>query len=312
MKIITQVALAAVVVILIGSFLVPVVNDAQKGSITDVVDVIIVDGQSNAEDWGSFASVINTEYTEKPVTELYYYGSPTSTTHYADSSSVIATYGIQPMYADDQWIIGGYGPILCNDYAKKNGHEVCYINIGYSGQSITKLIPSGNVGSWGFDIVDKALESLKSEYDAVNMIGWIWAQGEADKDLAVSTYIEDFYLIKDKFASYGADDCWIVHTRDYYGGNANTAQNEIVASNDDVFMTCMFTEDFTEANGELRSGDPIHYTQKGRILIAMELASVIPTKIVDTPTNNLYAVIPFVVIVALLVAVVALVFRGRD
>ena len=309
MSAIRNVVLVAVVVILIGAVLVPIVNDAEKD--ISVIDVIIVDGQSNAEDWGSFSSVINTEYTATPVNNLYYYGSPTSTTHYTDSAATIATYGLQPMYSVDHWVVGGYGPVLCNEYAAKNGHEVCYINIGYSGQSIANLIPTASVGSWGFGIVSSAINLLKSQYDELNMIGWIWAQGEADKDMAVSTYTTDFGLIQSKFDSYGLDMCYIVHTRDYYGGNANTAQNEIAESDPDVVMTCLFTEDFTEAGGELRSGDPIHYTQKGRNIIAEALAEIIPSKSVNNPQIGLYAAIPFVVIAAVVVAA-ATIFLRRE
>ena len=151
-------------IVIFAGVMIPSIANSEKDYRNDVVDVFIVDGQSNAEDWGSFASIINTEYTAKPVKNIYYYGSPTSTTHYNDSSQTIATYGIQPMYSSDHWIIGGSGPVLCNDYAKKNNHDVCYINIGYSGQSITTLIPTGAVGTWGFNIVDNALSELKEKY----------------------------------------------------------------------------------------------------------------------------------------------------
>lgn len=309
MKIVHVAVLGAVVVILLGALLIPAINDA--GDDVTIVDVIVVDGQSNAEDWGSFASVINTEYTATPVGNLYYYGSPTSTTHYTDSSATIATYGIQPMYAEGKWVVGGYAPVLCNDYAAKNGHDICYINIGRSGQSITALLPTGTIGSWGFNILKDALSLLESQYDKLNMIGWIWAQGEADKNMAVATYTTDFGIVQSKFASYGLDSCYIVHTREYYGGNATEAQAEIAENDPNVTMTCMFTEDFTEAGGELQPSDPIHYTQKGRNLIAAELASVIPNKTVSIPSLDLLQVIPLVIIAAMLVSVVAIFIRSK-
>lgn len=308
MSLIRNICLVAVVVILIGSVLIPIVDDAKEQS---VIDVIIVDGQSNAEDWAAFSSEINTLYTETPVNDIYYYGSPTAITHYSDSESVILKYGIQPMYKDGQWVIGGYGPALCNGYAAKNGHPVCYINIGVGGRSIETLVPDGVIGSWGFNIVDDALDLLKGDYDIVNMIGWIWAQGEADAELSVDTYIADFDEIQAKFSNYGAGKCYIVHTRDYYGGNANTAQNEIVESDPNVVMTCMFTEDFTEANGELRDSDPIHYSQKGRLMIAEELADVIPAKPASA-SDAIYGIIPIVVILSVLIATVAVFVRNRE
>ena len=308
MSVLKNVALASVVVILVGSLLMPVISDAAEAS---VIDVIIVDGQSNAEDWGSFATEINTLYTEPPVESIYYYGSPTTTTHYTDSSSVSATYGLQPMYKNNQWVIGGYGPVLCNDYADKSGHPICYINIGYSGQSITTLAPTGSVGTWGFNIVGNALTLLDDKYDQVNVLGWIWAQGEADKEMSVSTYTQYFDAVQSKFAEYGADKCYIIHTREYYGGNATEAQADIAANDPNVIMTCMFTEDFTVDNGELRTDGAIHYSQKGRIIIAEELAKVIP-KSPNGAEFTLYYAIPVVLIAALLVVSVAMFVKNRD
>lgn len=309
MSTVRNVVLISIVVILLGSLMVPVISDAAENS---VVDVIIVDGQSNAEDWGSFSTQINDLYTETPVKALYYYGSPTTTTHYSDSSAVSATYGLQPMYKEDKWVIGGYGPALCNEYAAKTGHEVCYINIGYSGQSIQTLAPNGSVGTWGFKILGDALNLIKSKYDDVNVLGWIWAQGEADKEMAVATYTQYFEAVQAKFSEYGANKCYIVHTREYYGGNATTAQAQIAEDDPNVTMTCMFTEDFTVANGELRDDGAIHYSQKGRIIIAEELAKVIP-KSPNGAQFSLYYAIPVVVIAALLVGVVGMfVVRRND
>ena len=310
MDLVKSAVIVTIVAILLGALLIPAINDATED--VSIVDIIIVDGQSNAEDWASFSTIINSEYSATPAEDLYYYGSPTSTTHYTDSAATIATYGIQPMYSDNKWVIGGYGPVLCNQYAAKNGHDVCYINIGRSGQSITALLPSASIGSWGFDIVDKAITALRSDYDKLNMIGWIWAQGEADKNMAIDTYTADFKIIQSKFGTYGLNDCYIIHTREYYGGNATEAQAAIAESESNVVMTCLFTEKFTESGGELQSGDPIHYTQKGRNIIAAELASVIPNKTVSIPSLDLLQVIPFVIIAAVLVSMAAVVIRSKQ
>lgn len=302
------IAIILAVVILTG-VAIPFIGNAEKDYRNDIVDVFVIDGQSNAEDWGSFASVINTEYDAKPVRNIYYYGSPTSTTHYNDSSQIAGTYGIQPMYSTDHWVIGGYGPILCNEYAKKNNHDVCYINIGYSGQSITTLIPTGAVGTWGFNVVDSALSDLRERYNDLNMIGWIWAQGEADKTMSTDTYITNFDKIQSKFDSYGFDECYIVHTRESYGGNATIAQNQIAESDKDVTMTCLFTENFTVANGELYSDGPIHYTQKGRIEIAKELASVIPISQTNTPVISVMSVLPILLVMVIIIGAVIFFFK---
>lgn len=297
-----------IAIILVGSLMVPAISEASEGS---VVDVIVVDGQSNAEDWGSFANEINTLYTEKPSESLYYYGTPTATTHFSDSSSVAATYGVQPMYSDDKWVIGGYAAPLCNGYADKNGHDVFYINIGCSGQSISALQPTGTRGAWGFGIIDDALDKIKDRYDTVNMIGWIWAQGEADKTMSVDTYISDFDKIQTKFESYGLDECYIIHTREEYGGNATTAQAQIAESDPNVTMTCMFTESFTVEDGDLRSDGEIHYSQQGRIKIANELVEVIPTQDANHD-NTIYYAIPVVAIVLILIGAIRMMFRDRD
>lgn len=301
-----NICLTVVAVILLGSFMMPIISDAAEDS---VVDVIIVDGQSNAEDWGSFSLTINDLYTEAPSRTVYYYGTPTTTTHYNDASGTV--YGLQPMYKSGSWVIGGYGPALCTEYAAKNHHDICYINIGYSGQSITTLMPNGSVGTWGFKIVGDALQALEPKYDKINMIGWIWAQGEADSSMAVDTYISDFEVVQAKFAEFGANHCYIIHTREYYGGNATEAQAQIAESDKNVTMTCLFTEDFTSADGEVFSDGPIHYTQKGRIIIAEELAKVIPTN-AGGAEFSLYLVIPAVMIVAIIIAAVSMFIRRND
>ena len=298
-------------VIMVAAVLIPIVSDASKGT---TIDLIVVDGQSNAEDWASFANEINARYHDAPVEKLYYYGSPTTTAHYADSESVRETYGIQPMYSAGEWVIGGYAPPLCNGYAAKNGHDVLYVNIGCSGRSIDVLQPSGAVGAWGFSILDAAISEITDRYDHINKICWIWAQGEADKTMSIDTYISDFEKIQSKFDTYGLDDCYIIHTREYYGGNATTAQAQIAETDADVTMTCLFTEDFTEADGDLRYDDPIHYSQRGRIKIANELVSVIPDK--DTteagPYSDLFSLIPIVVVASLLIGGVAVIFRRLE
>ena len=307
MKLVALLVSAAVSIIVISSVLVPVIDNADHD--LSITDVIIVDGQSNAEDWRSFSTTINTEYTETPAEDLYYYGSNDSVTHYNDNQTAIDQYGLHPMYSNGSWVVGGYAAPLCNGYAQKNGHDVCYINIGYSGQSITALEPSGAVGAWGFKIVSDALTVIKNTYDLVNIIGWIWIQGEADKDMSIDTYTEDFELIQSKFKTYGADDCYIVHTREYYGGNATIAQQQIADSDDDVEMTCMFTEDFTVEGGELFADGPIHYTQKGRILIAAGLVDAIPRSTVDGYNFEILNIIPLFAIIAVLLAVVFFVVR---
>lgn len=298
-------------IVMVSSLLIPIVSDVSKGS---TVDVIVVDGQSNAEDWASFYSEINLRYHDEPVQDLYYYGSPTTTVHYSDSEEVRSTYAVQPMYANGEWVIGGYAPPLCNGYAAKNGHDVFYVNIGCSGRSIDVLQPSGAVGTWGFNVLDDAIAAISDRYDHLNMIGWIWAQGEADKTMAVDTYIAEFEEIQSKFASYGLDHCYIIHTREYYGGNATIAQAQIAETDSDVTMTCMFTDTFTEADGDLRYDDPIHYSQRGRIKIANELVDIIPNKVVSDngPYGSLLGIVPVVVIAGIIVSIVSMLYIRRE
>ena len=285
-------------IILTGSLLMPVITDATKDPA--VLDVVIIDGQSNAEYAGGYANAteLNANYTEAPYTNLYYYGHPWGTPNINDSYT---TYEVHNMYANGAYTLGGYGPALANTIAHRDGHDVYYVSFGVGGKSIAELLPGTTAGTWGFGILDAALAAMPTGYDKINYVGVGWAQGEADKTMAVDTYKGYFETLQAAFAERGFNEIYIIETRETYGGNATIAQQELIDSVPHVHMGATIQETFVVGDGNLIDSDPVHYSQKGRIAIAIQLGETVALPTYDTVKLELLYVIPIIVIIGLVV-----------
>ena len=292
---------AIVAVLLTVTVLVPVTDDASNPS---TVDVIIMDGQSNAaySTHTVSAAELNAQYTKAPTHTLLYWGTATG--------PAISATGLYSMYADGAYTIGGYGPVLANEYSQRSGHDVAYLNFGVPGYHISQLIPGSSAGDDAMVSLTAAMAALAERYDRINCVGWCWAQGEADSTGSTNAYISDFQALGRAFEGQGFRDCYIIHTRDVYGGNANIAQSRIAASDGNVKIVCQYTEEFTTADGMIGgSGDEIHYTQKGRNAIAASLADILPVTETQTAAEKLIPIIPVIVVAGLVLAAVTFVSR---
>lgn len=311
-----------VIVILLSALAIPVMQSA--GGNEKTLDVLIIDGQSNAE-YGDTSvcdpEVLNAEYTEKPNRNILYYGTNTAPANQWDWSTYYfkswAAYHLHNAYdyATEKWIIGGYEPILGNTISKKTDNDVLVINMAIGARTIAQLLPDGADGDYSWGVLDHALNQAKRTYDSFNMVGVVWIQGESDKDTPVAEYEESFEELMDAFEKYDAEKFYIVHTRDSYGGNANVAQEYLANEYSNVEISTYITETFTQENGMLDS-NPIHYSQKGRDAISFAIMDKIDIdgSIVDTPTDKgLIAVIGIILLVLFIIPVLIAIrmIKGR-
>lgn len=292
-------------VLIVTSILVPFCSVQDTPT---TLDVIIIDGQSNAEDRPYFNSAeLNQDYANVvPKHNLYYFGDSSRPIRYGDN---IEDCDLHKIY-DNEWKVGGYAPLLSYKLSERSNNDVLVINTGIGGKSISFLTATGTGGIWAFDVIDAALSKVHG-YNSVNILGWIWAQGEQDKAMPVDEYKQYFYQLQTKFMTIGANDCYIIATRPYYGGNATIAQNELIQANNGVYLGSNLANTFTADSPYLVSGDPIHISQIGRNAIALELGEVIHL----TPSANVHfdviksllSVIPLIVIAGIICGTVVII-----
>lgn len=310
---INEVVGIVVALVLIVTLLIPfsvVKND------TDTLNVIVIDGQSNGAYWSVCdPEVVQRDYDEVPKHNLYYYGTDTTPIIYDNGNydESYKSYDIHSIW-DDGWKIGGYEPILANELSNRSNRDTLVINVAIPGFSVANLEPTGVGGIFGFNAIEDALSKING-YDHINFVGWIWIQGEADKLTPVNAYKYGFQNIENKFSELDFKNCYVVGVRDSYGGNSQIALTEIAETDPNVKFVTDIAETFTEENGLLSSGDPIHFSQEGRDVIAKILGDEIPIRSNgETPViiSNLIGVIPIFVIIGLIVTLVAvLIVRQR-
>ena len=274
MKIIYAAVTVAVAILLISSVAIPAASLADDPKI---LDVLVIDGQSNAEYGGIDVCdpvELNQEYSEKPAHNILYYGTDSKPAYFWDWSHDLAyswaAYHLHNAYDydNDRWKIGGYEPILGNTISKKSGHDVLVVNMAIGATKIAELLPDGGItGVYSWTLLNHALEQANKRYDGLNMVGVVWAQGEGDASTPVNDYKSSFRTLMASFDKYGLDDFYIIKTREYYGGNACTAQAQLAAEYSNVMIATDITETFTIENGML-DDNPIHYSQKGRTAIS--------------------------------------------
>lgn len=299
------------VVILIGSFLVPIVDDSSDAD--DTLEVLVIAGQSNAAYGGFVNPTLVNQEIPKPSTNVYYYGTDTKPIWYGYPNNptydtTFESYDIHSMINNGSWSIGGYEPGIAYAISEKSNCDVLVINVGISSATIQFLQPDDTGGTYVKNVINDALSKVNSKYK-IDKVGYMWLQGESNYNTNVDTYISYFDTINDWYHSQGFDTCYMVQTRPYNGGNASVAQLQICKTNYSVVLASTAPDTFTVDNGMMVS-DNLHYSQKGRDVICNDVASQLQVSYhFDSQGTNLLVVIPFVVIAALLVAVVRIVIN---
>lgn len=296
----------AVSIVIITSVLIPFCNVGNNSA--NVLDVVIIDGQSNAAYRSVFnAEELNEDYSQYiPTKNLYYYGTALRPVMYGynlNDCDIHKTY-------NNGWKIGGYEPLLSYNLSNRSNHDILIINVGIGAKSIEYLAPTGESGQWAFSVIEDALSKVQG-YDNINMLCWIWAQGENDKDMPVDTYKQYFYSLQNSYKAIGANECYIIATRPYYGGNATTAQNELILSDPGVILGTNLSNTFTTGSAYLQYGEPIHYSQIGRNVIALELGNIISVSEIQysNEIKTILTAIPLIVVITLLLGVSVAIFK---
>lgn len=307
---------ATVAIIMIATLVAPL---CIQPSSDDTLEVLVIAGQSQAMYSGGDRcnpSEVNGT-VPLPSTNAYYYGTATSPIVWGGFytsptyDTTFSSYGLHNMIDSGEWVIGGYEPILANKIAADSNCDVLIINVGISGAPISFLQPSATGGIFMDRVISNALAEVPSHY-TLEKIGFMWLQGESDKDNTSEYYIEKFDIILDHFQSEGFDTCYMVETAPNKGGNAVTAQRIIAATNPAVIMASTAPETFTVQNG-LLSSDNLHYTQAGRTLIAEQVSDYIHVPYhFDEGSTSLLHVIPLILILAVIATIAMGIIRTRD
>lgn len=307
-----------IVIIAVAVLLLPVVvsvsedPDAWEG---EVLDVFIIDGQSNAAYGSDIAnpSVVAQDFPNAPSKKLLYYGTSEKPTTYGlpgnpNYDTTFESYGIHEMYSNG-WIIGGYEPGIAYKISQRSGHDVLIINVAVPGATVAQLSPSGECGIYGHAVLEHALDAVRNQYDTLNMLGYMWAQGEADYSTSISLYESDFMKINKEMGKFGSDQCYIIKTRAKWG-NSVAAQTDLVHEYSNIVLATAITDTFSVSDGTLMS-DNTHYTQKGRDIIANIVGDEIDLN--EPEHTDVYvmlgAVVSVIIIAIILTAVTLL--KGR-
>lgn len=306
-----KIVLLTIGIIIIGSVLYPIVSSQDSD---DVLEVLIIAGQSNAAYRNENIDVVNAE-VGLPSTSAYYYGTDSSPIFYGwagdptyDTS--FESYALHSMVQGDSWKVGGYEAPLAKYIGDYTGHNVLIINVGISSAAIDYLLPSNTGGEYVANVIARALDEIPEAYK-IHKLGVVWAQGESDTHTPINTYLSKFNQIQEWYAERGFSDWYLIQTRETNGVNSHSAQVRIVNEDHNVIFGSTAPDSFTVANGLMES-DNLHYTQKGRIVIADDIEQVLdlPAKTLDY--SRMIGVIPVICILLLLVgAATVILSRNR-
>lgn len=312
LKKILAVTIAIVIVLCV---LVPIIDSASIDG-EESLDVVILAGQSNAAYTTGTPRVdpaVVNEEIPLPSTNCYYFGTESRPVYH---STNLESCKIWSMVNNGSWHIGGEEAPIAYEISKKTQDDVLIINTAIPGQPIADLTPTGEYGARIIATLDKALAMIPSHYNQIRC-GWVWIQGEADKTTSLDDYVDSFHQIQDMYASYGFDKCYLVQTRPSDSGNATDAQNWLVKNDPDVIMSSTAPAGFSASDGTLVLGNEIHYTQKGRDIVGLDVGQAISknldTHFRDSPAPEILKIIPAIIILALVVfSAGAMIYKRND
>ena len=280
-------------------------------NITDenVLDVIMVDGQSNGDYVQNRQDIINLTVTNEelgePKHKALYYGSSNASENHVSSS-----FSIKEMYRDGKWAIGAHEAGLAYYLMEKDDRDVLVLNIAYSGKNI-EYLSEGNGWIQGKEVLTKAIADVKKSYDRIEYVGWVMIHGEADKNMPIDYYEDHFMILDGNLKKYGFEECYIVLPR-IVGSNSYNAMLDLAEKHEDIHIATGITSTFTTENGLLCS-DNIHYTQLGRILIDEAVVEYIPKSNTDASALNMIInTIPIFVAIGIIIGIVTYFKRSPD
>ena len=266
---IVNIAPLIVSAILLCVVAIPVI-DSMEDDVSEEYTVILISGQSNA----MFAGYANDKFLVDqdvpiiPSDVAYYYGTPTGVMYGTNNwSTQLPTWSIQPMSKGSTWNIGGYEAPLARAWYENTHSKCIIINTGWGSKSITWSTPGNEQYAMTCAVLDQLIEQVGA--DKLKWGPMFWIQGEADKNMAVSEYKTKFYQMWNSYKEYGFTDVYISLMPEKWG-NSRIAQEELIG-HDDIKLGSDIANTFTVEDGTYNT-DLVHYTQKGRLLIADQFA----------------------------------------
>lgn len=288
-----------------------------------ILDVFFLYGQSNAAGRNGDPSKVD-NYPDLGTTYYFGYedefGPPASLNNTGFDVSLCDMYSLYDSSGDPR--VAGLLPDFSYEYQKITGHKVYVINGAVGNKSILTFDPpSGFMWTYGDSILTAGLAEIDTNLYDYSCKYYMWIQGEADSSRPVATYKTQFLemheaMMDGDMAGVHFEKCFISKVRAANGENSSTAQIELAEEYSSIIMATTMADSFTIANG-LMGSDDLHYSQLGYDRIGIAFAESIgavvnPAAAQMEKYSELLSAIPIMVIVALLIAVVPLVFRGRD
>lgn len=313
-KVIPTIIGAVVMILVVVSVLLPVTSSHSADG-EDTLEVIILGGQSNAAYTVGTPRIdpaVTNEEIPQPVSNCYYYGTDSAVVYH---STNLATCAIHSMTSEGQWIIGGEEASIAYMVSKATNADVLIINTAVPAQKVSAFIPGGTYYQRTVDIMTAALDLIPEKYHQVRC-GWVWIQGEADKATTISDYVADFHKVQDFYASYGFDTCYLVETDHGHSGNATEAHHYLVAHDPKVILGSAAPSTFSVAQGTLVEGNEIHYSQKGRDVVGLQVGEAMTPSLTylarSSPVYPMVSLIPILVLAGLAIGVVGSFISNRD
>ena len=218
---------------------------------------------------------------------------------------------------DGTWHIGNYEAQLASTFYHKTGQRCLIVNAGWDSASINASQPGEYENTYFKAMFEKAKSLIPTKYTL--KLGCVfWAQGEADDDMTVEEYKDKFLTMWEDYQTLGWQSILIAQTRFDQSPISPEAQEQLNGI-DHIYLATDITQSFTVANGLLNS-DNQHYSQKGRIIVAKDWMNFyLDHEYVPTENNEIYgtiyqiaAVIPIIIVVAILMSVVAIFVKNKD
>lgn len=302
MEFITKIIAIALAIITITVIVVPVVETSSLDSVS-TIDILLIDGQSNGAYYASNTTrcdpaVVNQELGA-PEYKALYYGTQSGSSRVVGEDTTIRS-----MYRSGEWKIGGEEAGLAYYLMQKNHRDVLVLNIARGATGIEELA-TGETWTDGKAVIEAALAKIDTMYEAKNFVGWIMIHGEADRNQSKAYYKQYFSILDNNLDKLGFEQCYFALPRYSWGLNAYDAMKELAAANPDIHIATDITETFTQANGLLNS-DNLHYTQKGRTVLAKAIVAAIPANPNEDSGNDLFLIIPVLLFVGVIMMAVSL------
>lgn len=301
-----KLAIVAIIMVELLAVAVPIINHSDA---KPELDVYIIAGQSN-----TYPKINTDASTASPIPDEgagFYFGTETDPTY--NKSFDLSSCQMWDINNNGVARIGGLFPSFASEYSDKTGHSVYLIDTGLSGQPIATFLPEGYNYDWPGQVIDAAIKQIPSTYD-VNICGYIWIQGEGDKNNPSQTYEVNMIRLYDIYSggelSVKLPICYICKVRDAQGGNAAIAQTWLVDNKIKGFeMASTLPDTFTTANGLLGS-DELHYTQNGFNVLGVDLADNISKGVVTSAPAD-YTEIMLVIIPVTIAAFIVVCLRSE-